>query len=62
MAHEEPRPSNPKYEGQWIWVEAYYRLRHGALESVQGHFRKRPKRRKSATVITLPFPPRPERD
>ena len=55
MTHEEPRP---KYRSEWIWVEAYYRLRDGRLESVQGHFRRRPASRKSATVIALPFPPR----
>lgn len=55
MTHDE---KSRMYQSQWIWVEAYYRLRHGALESVRGHFRKRPKPRKSATVITLPFAPR----
>ncbi len=33
-----------------IWVEPYYRLRLGRLESVRGHWRKNPSRKLTAPV------------
>ena len=40
-----------------IWVEPYYRIVNGCMQSVRGHWRRKPGRRKSATVIPFPNPP-----
>jgi hypothetical protein len=37
-----------------IWIDRYWRVRNGKPEHVRGHWRRRPRPRKSAVV--LPFP------
>lgn len=37
------------------WIEPYYRIRHGRLESVRGHWRRSP-HRLSATVVSFSNP------
>jgi hypothetical protein len=37
-----------------IWVEAYFRIRNGELQHVRSHWRRKPKKRKSATLIAFP--------
>jgi len=48
---------NAKLHSDRIWVDAYYRIVDGELQSVCGHWRRKPRRRISATVIAFPNPP-----
>lgn len=36
------------------WIDPYYRIRHGKVEFVRGHYR-RPRGRYSSTVIPFPL-------
>lgn len=48
--------TNALERSELIWVEEYRRIRGGKIQQVCGHWRRRPRRRKSATVIPFPHP------